>query len=59
MFGWACQILRRDRWKIWAKKGNISFIQGFRREYVQIVPKWLGALDYIFFDQKFPLAMRI
>ena len=50
---------REGQVEIWAKKGNISFFQGFQREYVQIVPKWLGALDYIFFGQKFPSAIRI
>ena len=41
MFGWAFQIVGRDKCKIKAKKENISFFHGFRREYVQIVPEWL------------------
>ena len=27
-------------------------------EYVQMVPKWLEALNYIFLDQKFPSVIK-
>ena len=42
IFGWDCQILGRDRWKIWAKMEKYLIFPGFRREYVKMVPKWLG-----------------
>ena len=29
LFGWACQILGRDRWKIWANKEKYLIFQGF------------------------------
>ena len=29
LFGWACQILGRDRWKIWAKKEKYLIFSGF------------------------------
>ena len=59
IFGWACQILGIDGWKIWAKKGKYLIFQGFRRVYVQVVPKWLGGPWLHFFDQKLLSVIRI
>ena len=35
-------MLGRDRRKIRAKKEKYLIFPEFRREYVQLVPKWLG-----------------
>ena len=59
MFGWACQILGGTGGKFRLKWRNISFFQGLRREYFKWSLNSWEALDFIFFDQKFPSAIRI
>ena len=31
IFGWACQILGRNRWKIWAKKEKYLIFPGLQK----------------------------
>ena len=51
-------MLGKDRWKFGLKRRNILFFQGFRREYVQIVPKWLGGPQLHIFGPKISLGYK-
>ena len=40
LWGWACQILGRDKWKIGTKLEKCSISQGFEGEFLLFVLEW-------------------